>query len=300
LNWYGNGDIYSVDKEKLNEINARIIQSYISDVQYIDDNKEIGSDAKSNIYSSINSFMIYLKRNDVIKDNPFDGGRISRPKAHDNDITFLEPEEYAAVKKAIMRGVGSARAVGKQRKWMYRDLLLFQIPIITGVRVAALSQISLNDINFNKKCIDVIDKARNKTLYLDDETIKKVGYVQPVETSTNFDFNFYVFTPKHDKVSKVLNKQDYIEQAIKIRLETESGTIRGNESMGADLFKLLHSNGQSSKIITKINNQVKEALSDILPNCTVESYIINSDYFNYHNTIKIVIINNEEVYYYYI
>lgn len=140
----------------------------------------------------------------------------------------------------------------------------------------------------------------NEISYLDDETIKKVGYVQPVETSTNFDFNFYVFTPKHDKVSKILSKQDYIEQAIKLRLETESGTIRGNESMGADLFKLLHSNGQSSKIIIKINNQVKEALSDILPNCTVESYIINSDYFNYHNTIKIVIINNEEVYYYYI
>ena len=119
LTWYGNGNIDSVDIMKLNKISARVIQSYMANVQYIDDEKEIGSDAKANIYSSINSFMIFLKRNDLIEDNPFEGGRISRPKAHDNEITFLEPEEYAMIKRGIMKGVGNARAVGKQKKWMY-------------------------------------------------------------------------------------------------------------------------------------------------------------------------------------
>lgn len=174
LKWYGNGDINNIGYNELNNINARLIQTYISDIQYIDNNKELGDDAKANIYSSINSFLVYLKKNDIINDNPFDGNRISRPKSHDNDITFLEPEEYALIKKNIMNGVGNARAIGKQRKWMYRDLLLFQIPIITGVRVTALSQISLSDIDFEKRCIYVIDKARDKTLYLDEETINLI------------------------------------------------------------------------------------------------------------------------------
>lgn len=174
LNWYGNGEIDRVNEYELNKINAGVIQRYIASIQYIDNKKELGDDAKANIYSSINSFLIYLKRNEIINDNPFEGGRISRPKTHDNEITFLEPEEYSLIKKSIMKGVGNARAVGKQKKWMYRDLLLFQIPIITGVRVTALSQISINDIDFNKKCIYVIDKAREKTLFLDEETINLI------------------------------------------------------------------------------------------------------------------------------
>lgn len=171
LEWYGNGDLNSITTEKLNRINVMIIQQYVMSIQYIGDNKELGDDAKSGIYSCINSFMTYLKNNGIIQDNPFDGKRISRPKAHDNDVIFLEPEEYAKIKVGIMSGVGNDRAKAKQKKWMYRDLLLFQIPIITGVRVTALSQISINDIDFEKKYISVVDKARDKKLYLDDETM---------------------------------------------------------------------------------------------------------------------------------
>lgn len=140
----------------------------------------------------------------------------------------------------------------------------------------------------------------NEISYLDDVVIKKVGDIQPVEFSSNFDFDFYLYKPQYDKRSVMVNNKKYIQQAIKIRLDSESGTIRGNEDTGADLFKYMHSDMQASKLLTKICTQVKNALYDILPNCEVKAYSINSDYFNYHNTIKIVIINNEEVYYYYV
>lgn len=140
----------------------------------------------------------------------------------------------------------------------------------------------------------------NEIVYLDDTVIKKIGDIQPVDYSPNFDFEFYLYKPKQDKQAVVISDKKYIQQAIKLRLDSESGTIRGNDSMGADLFKFMHSDMQASKLLTKISMQVKNAISDILPNCTVQAYSINSDYFNYHNTIKIVIINNEEVYYYYV
>lgn len=173
LKWYGNEDVNNVSENDLDHITPRVIQNYMSDIQFSED-KELGNDAKSNIYSSLNSFLVFLKKNNIIRDNPFDGDRISRPKAHDNEITFLEPEEFASIKRKIMNGVGNNRAIARQKKWIYRDLLLFQIPIITGVRVTALSQISIDDIDFDKMCIRVIDKAREKVLYLDDETLNLI------------------------------------------------------------------------------------------------------------------------------
>lgn len=146
----------------------------------------------------------------------------------------------------------------------------------------------------------------NELIYIDEETmeeikVNKIGYLDPVEYSeTIFQYDFYAYTLQHDKVNKIIGGKDYMQQAIKLRLNTEINSIRGNEDMGADLFKFMHSNTQQSKLLNNISNQVKEAISDILPNCTVQAYIINSDYLNYHDSIKIVIINNEEIYYFYI
>ena len=170
LNFYGDGDINNVSEDDLKNITALDINKYIMSVQFIGNNRELSPEGKALIYSSINSFLTFLKKHDKIINNPFDNKGIERPKTKDHDIVFLEPEEYAIVKRNIMSGVGNSRAKAKQKDWMYRDLLLFQLPIITGVRVTALSQISLDDIDFNNHTIKVIDKARDKTLYLDNET----------------------------------------------------------------------------------------------------------------------------------
>lgn len=173
LDWYNNGN--EIEEDDLNAISSRIIQRYVSEIQYLDNDREMGDDTKSNIYSCLNSFFTYLKTNDIIEDNPFDGKKIVRPKTHDNEITYLEPEEYEIIKRNIFNGVGSERAIAKQRNWIYRDLLLFHIPIMTGVRVTALSQICLNDIDFNRNTIYVIDKAREKTLFLDDYSMELIN-----------------------------------------------------------------------------------------------------------------------------
>ena len=155
--------------EDLNRIESFDIQRYVMDIQFLEGGNELKSDGKALIYSSLNSFFTFLKRQRMITNNPFEDG-IERPKPKENDITFLEPEEWAIVKSNIMNGVGSDRAKAKQKDWMYRDLLLFQIPIITGVRITALTEISFDDIDFEEHTIDVIDKAREKTLFLDEET----------------------------------------------------------------------------------------------------------------------------------
>ena len=115
---------------------------------------------------------------------------------------------------------------------------------------------------------------------------------------SGLQYNFYVYTPKYDKSIKTVSRSSFIQQAIKIRLYTELGTIRNSSDLGSDLYSIMHSNIPNDKLKVKIENLVKVAISDILPNATVTVYFLNTDYLNYHDSIKIVIINDEDVYYY--
>lgn len=124
-----------------------------------------------------------------------------------------------------------------------------------------------------------------------------VNNVEPVNANS-FTYNFYIYTPKYDKSVKTVSKNTYIQQAIKIRLSTELGTIRENYDLGSDIYTYMHSDLSNSKLKPQMERLVKAAISDILPNASVTIYFLNTNYLNYHDSIKIVIINDEDIYYY--
>ena len=113
-------------------------------------------------------------------------------------------------------------------------------------------------------------------------------------------YNFYIFKPSWNKKFTTVTEHDYIEQAIKLRLNTEFNTIKGNENIGSNLYTVLHENLSNDKLKTKIINIIQDAIFDILPKCEIEVFILNTNYLNYHDSIKIVIKDNEDVYYYYL
>ena len=172
LNYYGNGNI--IKESELNNIEAFDIDSYMQSINYIEDNgvvKELSPATKACIYSSINAFMTFLKYNKYISENPFETTKIERPKIQENDVVFLTPEEVKKVENAILEGVGNARSKGKQKNWKYRDMLLFRIPVVNGLRVTALSEINISDINFKRNTIKVTEKGNiTKEVYIDDKT----------------------------------------------------------------------------------------------------------------------------------
>ena len=113
-------------------------------------------------------------------------------------------------------------------------------------------------------------------------------------------YNFYIFKPEWNKKFSTVVDHDYIEQGIKLRLNTEQNTIRNNEEIGSNIHTVIHENMANDRLKTKIINIVQNAISDILPNSEIEVFILNTNYLNYHDSIKIVIKNNEEIYYYYL
>ena len=118
--------------------------------------------------------------------------------------------------------------------------------------------------------------------------------------NNQLNYNFYIYTPKYDKIAVAVKDNKYLEQAIKIRLNTELNTVRHNEDMGSDIFSLVHKDPTDTKIQEQLKEKVKIALSDILKDYSVSVQVMQSNYLDYHDNVRIVITNNEEIFYYYL
>lgn len=273
LNYLGNGN--TVELETLKDIESFDIQKYIMDIQFINNGKELQAEGKALIYSSLNSFFTFLKRQRLINNNPFNDG-IERPKAKENDITFLEPEEWTIVKNNIINGVGTDRAKAKQKKWMYRDWLLFQIPIITGVRITALTEISFEDIDFKKHTINVIDKAREKTLFLDDDTFNLLltWIKDRKELMKGYEDKKYLFISNQRKKMTVMSAERIIEKYTyninkhitphKLRSTCGTNMYRATRDIYLVADVLGHTSTATTKKYTKVGVQDRRDASKLI------------------------------------
>ena len=172
LNAYGNGSTVTI--EMLNKVDSFVIQKYISDISYYYKNgklTELSDSAKACNLSCLSTFFKFLATNGYIDRNPFDGGSIDRPKPQEKEVIYLNIDEVKKVEKAIIDGVGSSRAIARQQNWKYRDFCLFWLPVVNGIRVGALSEINVEDIDFNDRSIVVVEKGNRITrIYFDEKS----------------------------------------------------------------------------------------------------------------------------------
>ena len=176
LNYYSDNDIYNLKLDEINGISPYKIEQYIASINYYtvdskNEVKELSNASKAIIYSSLNAFFDFLVINGDINVSPFSNKKIRRPKIQENDVVFLTVEEVQKVENSIIKGAGNKSAVSKQQNWKFRDYLLFRIPVVNGLRVTALSEININDIDLEKKRIRVTEKGNiTKYVFIDDKT----------------------------------------------------------------------------------------------------------------------------------
>ena len=171
-------DMFGENIEKITaanicKISAFDIEKFINKINYIQDGsniKEMSGDSKAVILSSLSMFFDFMKSNEYITKSPFDNKRIQRPKSKEKDVVFLTKDEVKAVEQSILN-----RSNSDIFKW--RDLLLFRIPVINGLRVTALSEINIDDIDFANHSIRVVEKGDiKKDVYVDDKTMQYIRY----------------------------------------------------------------------------------------------------------------------------
>lgn len=109
-----------------------------------------GDDICAARWTSLNTFFKFLKDFEYINENPMD--KTNRPKIRtEHKVTYLTKEEIETVLDEIrMHSTAQKRS---------RDLCIVSLALSTGLRVSAITQINIDDIDLENHTINVIEKG---------------------------------------------------------------------------------------------------------------------------------------------
>lgn len=108
--------------------------------------------------------------------------------------------------------------------------------------------------------------------------------------------NFKIDIPENNKELRLISGNLAMEQAIKIRLFSSLGSIKGNKDIGSKVETIIHNFIDKDTTLIALEKIIKEAIKDIIINPIIKISKINSKYTDYSNTLKITIIDNKNNY----
>ena len=122
------------------------------------------------VYSALKKFSTYLNASNKNKLDPMK--YVDRPQFCESIETktkrengYLEIKEIKKLLKAIDEGVGSNRAISRQKEWTLRDKAIICILLNTGMRCSALYRLNIDNIDFDNNLIRVLDKGNKYKEY---------------------------------------------------------------------------------------------------------------------------------------
>lgn len=141
-------------------------------------NKNSGDDIKAAKWSSLNTFFKFLIQKKYINNNPM--LLTERPKIRtEHDVTYLTPEEINSIFDRIQN---ESRTRNKNR-----DICIVALGITTGLRVSAIVNIDVEDVNFSENNIEVIEKGRKKRKISFSENLRNMLLVWLKDREIYFD-----------------------------------------------------------------------------------------------------------------
>lgn len=154
--------------------------------------------------------------------------------------------------------------------------------------------LAIKDINNSQKRLEVNfitskSNALGINFYIEDTSSLKAY-------KNSLSLSFSIDKPEYNKELEMISGDAYMEQAIKIRLLTSLGSLRGNTDIGSKLELVVHEFVDSSTTITSLEKIVKEAIYDLIPNAEVRISKPNSRYLDYSTTLKILIVDKDKKY----
>lgn len=181
------------DKEYTTRIKyTRIIRNFLETVR--DENPQnIDLDAVSNylskyssggsdanrilVWSALHKYLSYLLGRKII---PEDYCKYVNRGSVKDDVkqVYMTSDELCAVKRNIIQGgQGSNVALGRRETWKERDLAIFYLLSMTGVRVSALVEINMEDYDRTTGQLRILDKGRKYFEHnLDTVTMEVLEY----------------------------------------------------------------------------------------------------------------------------
>ena len=165
------------------------VRSYISSLRRRNEHGEEvknGDSIQAARWSALNTFYNFLVLDDYLATNPM--AKTKRPKDKTTkEIVFLEKDEINQILDKIKSD--------ENNKFMNRDLAIVILGISTGLRVGALVQINVDDIDFRTNTIKVWEKGdkersikfgTNTRAILSQWIMDRESYFDDLETNALF------------------------------------------------------------------------------------------------------------------
>ena len=126
--------------------------------------KRMGDDILQSRWSSLNTFFEWLVKRSYLTQNPI--VVVSRPKNNvEHKITYLSKTEINKLLRAIDHNPSDIVAV--------RDRAVISLALATALRVSALVNINVEDIDFDNNVIRVVEKRQKvREIYIGENTSK--------------------------------------------------------------------------------------------------------------------------------
>lgn len=165
-------DFYKFKPKPIKSYKTKDIVLYMEHIRYKrnenGDVVESASATRQLVWSALNQFFIYMVDSEVMGKNPMKA--IARPKTemHTPNVA-LTMEEL----NKVLDGVETySEDGGNNTGWIERDRLILYLLMVTGMRRTALTEINMEDIDFEENVITVIDKRNKKQIYYIDDKLR--------------------------------------------------------------------------------------------------------------------------------
>lgn len=161
----------------INKITENDVSKYLHSIEItIDKNgnkKETSFAYRKQVYTILNSFFEYLRKKKMIKENPMDC--IDRPDSVDLvERVKLNENDLRNIIQSVDLGAGTEEQKSRQQNWKERDKAILIMLMTTGMRETALTEINMEDIDFENNIVTVIDKRHKEHKYYIKNTAKQL------------------------------------------------------------------------------------------------------------------------------
>jgi site-specific recombinase XerD len=261
------------DEEFYKKITSSAINQYMSSIKYKTGPKgevvKVGNGIRATRWSALNTFFIYLKNNQLIADNPME--QTFRPSCkQEKHVTFLNENE---IKQCIDNVYANCT-----EKFINRDICIISLGISIGLRVSAITQINLEDIDFDTNTIRVVEKGNKYRIMNFGDNLKQklIAWINDRnkyfgDVATNALFisrkrNRISVSAVEDLIGKYTKNIDKHITPHKLRATCATNLYKKTGDIYMVAEQLGHANIATSKIYTEIDHDLKIKATNILDN----------------------------------
>lgn len=231
-------------------------------------NKRVSDSYLTTTWSALNSFFEFLVP-DYIERNPVAG--TDRPKMKDSpDVVYLTQREIATILRNVEKTADT--------RMKNRDLCILKLGFSTGLRVSAIAQIDIEDLDLENNKIKVIEKGNENFDVLIGSNLKQqiLLWLEDREKYFNCEATNALFISRNSnrmrsntigdliqKYGKVINKH-ITPHVMRHTCATNLYEKTGDIYLCAN--QLNHKNVTTTQRYAEISNSKKKKATDILDN----------------------------------